>query len=466
MKKIEVGLLGFGTVGSGMVKILLDNREVIESRVGASIAIKWIAARDLERDRGVVVDTGLLTTDAEMVIDDPKVDIVVELIVGYEPAKSFILKSIENGKHVVTANKALLAAHGDEIFSAASRKGVEVGFEASVGGGIPLIGSMKEGLVANRIESLFGILNGTANYILTKMTDQGSPFSEVLKEAQASWYPAPFSSSLSEGPLQRGLDITKGGTWYTTYGILMGGLADAADSLAVIDKLIYRDKKITWDQLLEATRANWQGYENLRQLCINSVPKYGNDDTFADDWAAWVMDTWQDSIDWINTQRDLLPYWGGKWLGKTTVGQTNVPHGRLVSGLPNGHINPNPLADTISPSQGMDRNGPTAVIKSVSKLPTHRLAAGGPMNLRLTPQLLATDRDLDNFASLLRTVEELGVYHIQFNVISSETLRKAMEEPEKYRDLMVRVASYVSYFVDLTKTQQLDIISRTEHQSL
>lgn len=289
---------------------------------------------------------------------------------------------------------------------------------------------------------------------------------KVLKEAQAAWFPAPFSSSLSEGPLQRGLDITSGGTWYTTYGILLGGLADAADSLGVIDKLIYRDKKITWDQLLEATRANWQGYENLRQLCINSVPKYGNDDTFADDWAAWIMDTWQDSIDWINTQRDLLPYWGGKWLGKTTVGQTNVPHGRLVGGLPNGHINPNPLADTISPSQGMDRNGPTAVIKSVSKLPTHRFSAGGPMNLRLSPQLLATDRDLDNFVSFLRTIEELGVYHIQFNVVSSETLRKAMKEPENYRDLMVRVASYVAYFVDLTKAQQLDIISRTEHQGL
>ena len=171
-----------------MVKILLENREVIESRLGASLALKWIADLDLERDRGVAVDASLLTTDAEMVVDDPEVDIVVELIGGYEPAKSFILKAIENGKHVVTANKALLAAHGDEIFSAASRKGVEVGFEASVGGGIPLIRSLKEGLVADRIESLFGILNGTANYILTKMTDQARPFSKVLEEAQALGY--------------------------------------------------------------------------------------------------------------------------------------------------------------------------------------------------------------------------------------------------------------------------------------
>jgi len=188
MKQIHIGLLGFGTVGSGMAKILLENREVIESRLGASLALKWIADLDLERDRGVAVDASLLTTDAEMVVDDPEVDIVVELIGGYEPAKSFILKAIENGKHIVTANKALLAAHGDEIFSAASRKGVEVGFEASVGGGIPLIRSLKEGLVADRIESLFGILNGTANYILTKMTDQARPFSKVLEEAQALGY--------------------------------------------------------------------------------------------------------------------------------------------------------------------------------------------------------------------------------------------------------------------------------------
>ena len=188
MKTINVGLLGFGTVGSGMAKILLQSPEVIESRLGATLALKWIADLDLDTDRGVAVDTGILTTDAGEVINDPEVDIVVELIGGYETAKRFILKAIENGKHIVTANKALLAAHGDEIFSAASQKGVEVGFEASVGGGIPLIRSIKEGLVANRISGLFGILNGTANYILSKMTDEGSPFSEVLKEAQTLGY--------------------------------------------------------------------------------------------------------------------------------------------------------------------------------------------------------------------------------------------------------------------------------------
>jgi homoserine dehydrogenase len=188
MKKINVGLLGFGTVGSGMAKILLNNQDVIESRLGTSLTLKWIADHDIERDRGFAVDPGILTTDVEAVIGDPDIDIVVELVGGYEPAKTFILKAIEQGKHVVTANKALLAKHGDEVFSAAAQKGVEVGFEASVGGGIPLIRSIKEGLVANRIQGLFGILNGTANYILTKMTDQGRAFSEVLKEAQDLGY--------------------------------------------------------------------------------------------------------------------------------------------------------------------------------------------------------------------------------------------------------------------------------------
>lgn len=188
MKKIHVGLLGFGTVGAGTVKILKEGKELIESRLGASPVLKHIAVRDINKARGFPVDRRLLTTDAGKVVDDPDVDIVIELIGGYEPARSLVLKAIENGKHVVTANKALLAAHGNEVFAAASQKGVDVGFEASVGGGIPLIRSLKEGLAANHIKGMFGILNGTANYILTKMTDQGSPFAEVLKEAQSLGY--------------------------------------------------------------------------------------------------------------------------------------------------------------------------------------------------------------------------------------------------------------------------------------
>jgi pyruvate-formate lyase len=196
------------------------------------------------------------------------------------------------------------------------------------------------------------------------------------------------------------------------------------------------------------------------------VPKYGNDNDFADDWAAWVMDTWYDSVDWINTQKDLLPYWGGKYVGATMIAVNNVLYGQMVSALPNGKIHPRPIADTLSPVQGMDKNGPSAVIKSVSKLPTHRFALGGPINLRLNPQLLATEKDLDNFVAFLRTAEEWGIYHMQFNVVSSDLLRMAMKEPENYRDLLVRAGSYCAYFVELAKEQQLDVINRTEQQQL
>ena len=188
MEKIKVGLIGFGTVGSGVVKILQKNSRLIEKRMGAKIILKRIADIDIKTDRGVKLKPGILNTKADDVIKDSEIDIVMELIGGIEPAKTYILKAIRNKKHIITANKALLALHGDEIFSAAHRFGVDVNFEASVGGGIPLIRSIKEGLVANRIHSIFGILNGTSNYILSKMTDEGRDFKEVLKEAQEKGY--------------------------------------------------------------------------------------------------------------------------------------------------------------------------------------------------------------------------------------------------------------------------------------
>ena len=188
MHEIKVGLIGFGTVGSGVVRILQKNSRLIEKRMGAKLVVKRIADIDLKTDRGVKVKPGVLTRRAEDVIKDPEIDIVMELMGGVEPAKTFILEAIRNKKHIVTANKALLALHGDEIFREAHRFGVDVNFEASVGGGIPLIRSIKEGLVANRIHSIFGILNGTSNYILSKMTDEGGDFNEVLKEAQEKGY--------------------------------------------------------------------------------------------------------------------------------------------------------------------------------------------------------------------------------------------------------------------------------------
>ncbi len=187
MQTIQIGLIGFGTVGSGTAEVLRLQAERLKRRAGCGFALKTVA--DIGRDSLPEEFKGVrLTRDAGEIFADPEIDIVVELIGGIEPAKTFILKAIANGKHVVTANKALISQHGKEILDAAAAKGVEVGFEASVGGGIPVLKALKEGLVANRIESVMGIMNGTANYILSQMTDFGKTFDEVLKDAQAKGF--------------------------------------------------------------------------------------------------------------------------------------------------------------------------------------------------------------------------------------------------------------------------------------
>ncbi len=188
MKTINIGLVGFGTVGSGVVTLLKEQAPLLERRVGGRLRLKRIADIDLTRARGVEVDPKILTTDAREVTEDATIDIVIELIGGTTVAREVSLAALRNGKHLVTANKALLATHGLELFRVAAERRVDLGFEASVCGGIPIIRAVREGLVANRIQSISGIVNGTCNYILTKMTELGVPFAEVLKEAQAKGY--------------------------------------------------------------------------------------------------------------------------------------------------------------------------------------------------------------------------------------------------------------------------------------
>jgi len=188
MKPINVGLLGIGTVGGGTFAVLARNQEEIARRAGCAITMKMVADKDLERARRLVGGKAVVTADANEVVTHPDIDIVVELIGGTGVAKDLILKAIANGKHVVTANKSLLAQHGNEIFAAAQKQDVMVAFEGAVGGGIPIIKSLREGLTANRIEWIAGIINGTSNFILSEMRDKGSSFADVLKEAQGRGY--------------------------------------------------------------------------------------------------------------------------------------------------------------------------------------------------------------------------------------------------------------------------------------
>src|SRR5947209_9558484 len=189
MRTISVGLLGLGNVGSGVVKLLADNADAIRQRLGGSaVAIRRIAVREADKPRLVDVAPALITTDVNAVLGDPEIEIVIELIGGEEPARTYLLDAITRGKHIVTANKALLAAHGDELFHAAADRGVDVYYEASVGGGVPIIRALREGLASDRVDELVAIVNGTSNFLLTTMTEEGRPFDEILREAQDKGY--------------------------------------------------------------------------------------------------------------------------------------------------------------------------------------------------------------------------------------------------------------------------------------
>lgn len=188
MDRIRIGLIGLGTIGTGVAKTLLENTALLEQRLGFSLDLTSIADIDIGKDRGIAIPKDMLTTDAYSVINDPDIDIVVELIGGIEPARSFILDALKSGKHVVTANKALLASKGKELFEAAQTYGKDLYYEASVGGGVPIIKALRESLVANNFIFIYGILNGTCNFILTEMNERGSSFQETLKEAQKLGY--------------------------------------------------------------------------------------------------------------------------------------------------------------------------------------------------------------------------------------------------------------------------------------
>jgi len=185
---VNIGLIGFGTIGSGVVETFNMNLPLIEEKVKRKVNLRKVADLDIVTDRGVEISPDILTTDVKDILDDPDISIVIELIGGYQPALKFILEAMEKGKHVVTANKALLAKHWEEITECAMKNQVRINFEASVGGGIPLLKPLNESLSANNIQSIYGIINGTANYILTKMAEEHRDFKDVLKEAQEKGY--------------------------------------------------------------------------------------------------------------------------------------------------------------------------------------------------------------------------------------------------------------------------------------
>jgi homoserine dehydrogenase len=198
-KIIRIGQIGCGTVGSGVINILRDNAEAISRRTGCEIRIIRVAVKDLADPRYVEVPEGMLTTDASAVLRDPEVDIIVEVMGGVEPARAFILEALAAGKHVVSANKELMSTHGGEILQAAEKAGVDIAYEASVGGGIPILLPLKQSLAGNRIEQILGIVNGTTNYVLTRMSEEGLSFDQAISKAQSLGYAEVDPSADVEG---------------------------------------------------------------------------------------------------------------------------------------------------------------------------------------------------------------------------------------------------------------------------
>jgi formate C-acetyltransferase len=280
----------------------------------------------------------------------------------------------------------------------------------------------------------------------------------IIQVGHALYLPKPFSSALVEGCVESGRDIADGGAKYNSGPAFIGtGIADLADSLAAVRKLVFEDGELTLPELVAVLRKDFEGHEDIRQMLITRAPKYGNDLDDVDQLAREFTDYVADLID------GYTGFTGCRIVNGLYPVSSHVPHGKVVGALPSGRRAWTPLADGCSPFHGHDTLGPTAVVKSVAKIDHARHTAGTLLNVKLHPDLLKDDRDLDNLAALIKSFFTLGGYHVQFNVVTGETLRAAQADPDQYRGLLVRVAGYSAYFTDLCKEMQDDIIARTEH---
>jgi formate C-acetyltransferase len=280
----------------------------------------------------------------------------------------------------------------------------------------------------------------------------------IIERLYAENLPAPFLSLFIDDCIEKGMDYNDGGARYNTNYIQGVGLGTATDSLAAIKHNVFDKKIITIAELLKALQTDFQGNEPLRQRLLNKTPKYGNDDDYADEITRAIFEAYYEAIDGKPNTK------GGCYRINFLPTTVHIYFGKAVGATPDGRKAGEPVSEGVSPVQGADRKGPTAVIKSVSKI-DHARTGGTLLNQKFTPHLLADEDGLDKLGSLIRTYFKLDGHHIQFNVISSETLRDAQKHPEKYRDLIIRVAGYSDYFVDLSPELQNEIIKRTEHTS-
>ena len=278
----------------------------------------------------------------------------------------------------------------------------------------------------------------------------------IAKQAYAEFCPVPFTSLLMDDCLKSGKDYHDGGTHYSSPMMCGVGTGTMADSLATIKKFVYEDKVVSLGELVEALRSDFKGHERLLQMLRNRAPKWGNGDDYVDSLAHDIVEMFADELEKHHNERGV-PY-AANMIPTTT----HIWFGDLTGATPDGRRSQTPQSEGISPVQGMDRQGPTAVIRSMSRL-DHARCSGTLLNMKFHPSALSGDQGLQKFSQLIRTYFKLGGHHMQFNVLSSETLLAAQQHPEEYQDLIVRVAGYSDYFVRLSRELQDEIISRTEH---
>jgi formate C-acetyltransferase len=279
----------------------------------------------------------------------------------------------------------------------------------------------------------------------------------VIERIFAKYMPVPFQSILIDDCIEKGKDYHDGGARYNTSYIQGTGLGTLTDCLIAIKYHVFDKKRTNFDDVLKACRNNFEGnYEILRQMLLNKTPKYGNDDNYADSIARELVEIYFRVLDGRPNTR------GGKYRINLLPTTVHIYFGKLCGATPNGRKAGEPLSEGVSPSQGADMHGPTAVVKSVSKW-DHTKTGGTLLNMKFSPHTLKTEEDMKKMAHLIRTFFKLGGHHIQFNIIDRDTLREAQNHPEKYRNLLVRVAGYSDYFVGLSKDLQDEIVSRTQH---
>ena len=282
---------------------------------------------------------------------------------------------------------------------------------------------------------------------------------QFIERMYAEYVPAVFLSVLTDDCIKKGKDYNDGGPRYNTNYIQCVGIGTITDSLSVLKKHVFEDKRYTMDEVLDALHKDFEGYEPMRLTFMNKTPRYGNDDDYADSIMKEVFETLFNEIDGRKNTK------GGEYHVDMLPTTCHIYFGSVMGASPDGRKARRPLSEGISPVQGADRNGPTAVIKSAGKM-DHIKTGGTLLNMKFMPKVLEGEEGIEKLANLIRTYFRYDAHHVQFNVVDEATLRDAQKHPEKYRDLIVRVAGYSDYFCDIGKELQDEIISRTAQETL